>query len=205
MVAAKECSECSNEKKAEAEAAKTVGRTEAKVMTNADKPSELPADPWRQPAIREHTQLLLNSFQRWLGRDLVKRAQSTETQAEMLFTAPCVVVSHGVQEDPILNYGNQAALQLWEMDFDTLTSIPSRLTAEPMHRDERAQLLARTTANGFVDDYSGIRISSTGKRFLIRQAIVWNLLSEADEYLGQAAMFSDWEWLPVAAAGDERG
>lgn len=171
-------------------------------MTSVDDHEASFPEPWRQTAIIEHSQVLLDSFQRWLGRDLINRAQSAEQQAEALFTAPCVVVSHGVQKDPILSYGNRAALQLWEMDFAALTSIPSRLTAEPMHRDERAQLLARTTAHGFVDDYSGIRVSSTGKRFLIREAIVWNLLSPEGQYVGQAATFADWEQLPAVLPSD---
>lgn len=33
------------------------------------------------------------------------------------------------------------ALALWEMDLSTLTSTPSRLTAEPMERAERQRLL----------------------------------------------------------------
>jgi hypothetical protein len=48
-------------------------------------------------------------------------------QARDLFAFRGVVLSHGTEEDPILNYGNGAALALWEMDFGQLTSIPSRL------------------------------------------------------------------------------
>ena len=88
-----------------------------------------------------------------------------------------------------------AALALWEMDLATLTRTPSRLTAEPVHRDERARLLARTARDGFVDDYSGIRISSTGRRFRIEQAIVWNLVDAAGIRRGQAATFD--RWTPV--------
>ena len=62
-------------------------------------------------------------------------------------------------------------------------------------RDERARLLAAVTANGFIDDYAGIRISKTGRRFRIAQATVWNLLDESGTFSGQAAMFSRWEFL----------
>ena len=50
-------------------------------------------------------------------------------------------------------------------------------------------------ANGFIDDYAGIRISKTGRRFRIAQATVWNLLDERGIYSGQAAMFLRWEFL----------
>lgn len=139
-----------------------------------------------------HVQVVLDSFARLLGRELMSRAGSVEEQAERLFHAPFVVVSHGTEADPVLNYGNAAALALWEMDFATLTRTPSRLTAEPVHRDERARLLERTLRDGYVDDYAGIRISSTGKRFRIEQAIVWNLVDAAGIRHGQAATFDRW-------------
>lgn len=139
-----------------------------------------------------HVQLLLDSFARLLGRELISRQGSAEVQAERLFQAPFVVVSHGTEADPILNYGNAAALALWEMDLATLTRTPSRLTAEPVHRDERARLLERTRRDGFVDDYAGIRISSTGRRFRIELAIVWNLVDAAGIHRGQAATFDRW-------------
>ena len=140
-----------------------------------------------------HVQLLLDSFARLLGRELISRQGSAEVQAERLFQAPFIVVSHGTEADPILNYGNAAALALWEMDLATLTRTPSRLTAEPVHRDERARLLERTRRDGYVDDYAGIRISSTGRRFRIEQAIVWNLVDAAGMHHGQAATFDRWK------------
>ena len=49
--------------------------------------------------------------------------------------------------------------------------------------------------DGYVDDYRGIRISSTGERFEIQQAIVWNLIDAAGQYQGQAATFHHWNFL----------
>jgi hypothetical protein len=152
-----------------------------------------------EPATIAHVQLLLDSFARRLGRELVSREGSAGEQAARLFYASFVVVSHGTEADPVLNYGNARALALWEMTWDELTQTPSRLTAEPVHRDERAQLLARTRAHGFVDDYSGVRISKTGRRFRIEKAIVWNLADAAGEHRGQAATFD--RWTPLEPAG----
>jgi hypothetical protein len=143
----------------------------------------------------DHTQILLDSFRHWVGRDLIPRGGTAEEQARALFEAPFVVVSHGTQTDPILNYGNKVALALWEMDVEQFLRTPSRETAEPVHRDERARLLERTTRNGFVDDYRGTRISRTGRRFQIDQAIVWNLRDAAGRPVGQAATFAEWKLL----------
>ncbi|MBS0209170.1 MAG: MEKHLA domain-containing protein [Planctomycetes bacterium] len=138
---------------------------------------------------------MLDSYRRWVGVELIDRQGTVAEQAERLFRAPLVVVSHGVEADPVLNYGNQTALDLWELDVERFTATPSRLTAEPMHRDERARLLERTTRDGFVDDYSGVRISSTGQRFQIDRATVWNLVDSAGVRVGQAATFSGWRFL----------
>jgi hypothetical protein len=151
--------------------------------------------PWQNENWIEQTQILLKSYRRFLGEELIARDGTVEEQSKALFDTDFVVVSHGTQNDPILNYGNETALTLWELSLETLLQTPSRLTAEPVHRDERARLLERTSRDGFVDDYRGIRIASTGRRFLIEQAIVWNLVNADGDRVGQAATFSDWVFL----------
>jgi len=151
--------------------------------------------PWQQAEGITQSQIILDSFAKLMGRELIDRSGSQEEQSQRLFEAPFVVVSHNTADDPILNYGNKAALNLWEANLETLLQMPSRKTAEPVHRDERAELLRRVTENGFIDDYQGIRISATGKRFQIDQAIVWNLTDADDNPAGQAATFSEWEML----------
>lgn len=155
------------------------------------KPSH--AEPWREPHLVAHARIVLDSYRRLLGVELVERCDDPVEQARRLFEAARVVVSHGKEADPILNYGNRTALALWETDFASLTQLPSRMTAEPMERVERARLLERTAREGFVDDYRGIRISTTGKRFRIDRAVVWNLTDEQGTNVGQAATFARWE------------
>jgi hypothetical protein len=81
------------------------------------------------------------------------------------------------------------------MSWAELTRTPSRLTAEAPNREERARLLAAVTQRGFIDDYSGVRISKTGRRFRFARATVWNLISETGRPGGQAALFDRWEFL----------
>jgi MEKHLA domain len=145
--------------------------------------------------IINHTRCLARSFKKWTGRDLLPGNDSPEELAERIFNAPFIIVSHGTQADPILNYGNQAALSLWEMSWDKFTRTPSRLTAEAPNRDERARLLETVTRQGYIDNYAGVRISKNGRRFEISRATVWNLVSEAGEPCGQAATFSEWKFL----------
>ena len=157
------------------------------------------AAPWDRPDKIEHVQLLLDSFARLLGRDLIPRNGPPAEQARRIHESAFVVVSHGTEADPVLNYANATALRLWEMDWATFVQTPSRLTAEPVHRDERARLLERTRRDGYVDDYSGIRISQSGRRFRVEQAIVWNLVDAGGHLRGQAATFDQWTPLPPDA------
>ncbi len=139
----------------------------------------------------KHLQILLKSFRHWTGNDFFPE----HSNIHEISKAPFVLISHGIEKDPILNYGNEMALKLWEMSWDEFVKTPSRLTAETVSQAERDRLLARVTQQGFIDDYSGVRISSSGKRFLIENAIVWNLLDENNQYYGQAATFSHWRYL----------
>ena len=150
---------------------------------------------WQSECVIAHTSLLARSLKHFTQRDLLPGNFSPAELAEKVFHAPFVLVSHGTEADPVLNYGNAAALALWEMSWAEFTRTPSRLTAEVPNRAERARLLAAVTQHGFIDNYSGIRISRTGRRFRIAQATVWNLMDEQGQYRGQAAQFAQWEFL----------
>ena len=150
---------------------------------------------WQSEKVSAHTACLARSLKHFTGRELFSGASHTLDLAEKVFEAPFVLVSHGTEADPVLNYGNRTALTLWEMTWDELTRTPSRLTAEAPNREERARLLAAVTSHGFIDDYSGVRISKTGRRFRIHRATVWNLVTEAGQPCGQAAMFDAWEFV----------
>ena len=65
--------------------------------------------------------------------------------------------------------------------YCTATYLP--MASKPMNR------------HGYIADYTGIRVSRTGRRFRIEQAVVWNVSSESDQPCGQAAAFSLWTML----------
>lgn len=152
--------------------------------------------PWREPQALQQSQLILNSYQYWFGEPLIDRHNDDiEREARALFEAPFPVLSHGCQTDPILNYGNRAALELWEMNGLEFTQMPSRQTAESTDQGDRARLLEDVTTKGYSKNYSGIRISRTGKRFYIPQVFVWNLMDDSGIYRGQAASFREYRYL----------
>jgi len=141
----------------------------------------------------EHVRLLSRSLKHWTGCGLMDDEPDPAIAARRLYFAPFVLLSHGIESDPVINYANKAAQQLFEMTWDDFVQLPSRLSAEAVARQERDGLLRRVSEHGYIDDYSGVRVSSTGRRFLIDHATVWNLLDDTDHYRGQAAMFALWQ------------
>ncbi len=131
--------------------------------------------------------LIADSYARLLGKHLTQDDQDAPVAA--LWSAPSVILAHGIEADPVFFFGNLAALRVFETDWDSLTRMPSRLSAQAPDQAERQRLLDRVTRFGFVDDYSGVRISAKGRRFFIPRATVWNLVDEVGVIHGQAATF----------------
>jgi hypothetical protein len=142
-----------------------------------------------------HVARLLASFRHWTKKDLVAPSLSVEDQAREIYYAPFVVLSHDTSADPLLNYANEAGLQLFELSWNELTAMPSRLTAQAPERVERSRLLGEVSKRGYIDNYSGIRIGKNGRRFIIERATVWNLFDENGAPYGQAATFAEWRFL----------
>jgi len=143
----------------------------------------------------EHAGLLINSFQKLLGKELIPGISSDQDYARSLFHASIAVITHDTAPDPVFNYANLKALALFEMSWAEFTRMPSRFAAEPIDRVEREKLLASVKARGFVYPFQGVRIANTGQRFQIHDGAVWNLIDADGKYRGQAACFFAWEYL----------
>jgi hypothetical protein len=154
---------------------------------------------YRDPEVLVYNQLIACSFHHFTGEDIVPGARTLGAAdlAEAMFHAPVVIVSHGTEADPIFRYANAQALELWQMDWAAFTRLPSRHSAEPESsiQGERDRLLKAALENGFVGDYSGIRVSSQGRRFEIRNTILWNVIAPDGIRHGQAAFIRDWRYL----------
>jgi PAS domain-containing protein len=132
--------------------------------------------------------LLAGSFRRLVGKPLTDR-----DAASLYAEAPFVVLAHDTQPDPIFIYANRAAQDCFGYGAEEFLTLPSRLSAEPVLREERQRLLDSVRAKGFIADYGGIRIAKSGRRFRIRDAVVWQLIGADGTVRGQAATFADWE------------
>lgn len=139
-----------------------------------------------------HVALLLDSLHRLTGRRLLPPGTSAVATARTLYHAPFVVLSHDTAADPRFTYANRQAQTLFAMPWQEIVGLPSRYSAEPLAREERQRLLDRVARQGYIDDYSGVRIARDGRRFRVANAIVWNLADADGQPCGQAASFDTW-------------
>lgn len=142
-----------------------------------------------------HVQLLLDSFQKAVGRNLIVRTENPILDLQFIENADFVLISHNNDPDPILTYGNPKALELWEMSWNEFTSTPSKETAEEENRRMREEMLEQAKVQGYFDNYEGVRVSKNGKRFRIKDALIWNLVDENGNQVGQAAVFERYDYL----------
>jgi len=136
----------------------------------------------------------LQAFGRRLLTGCAERRHAQQS-AQELFAAPMVVLAHDGTADPRLIYANRSALLLWRRPWDTMVGLPSRLTAEPGERQERAAALEQARQREALQGYAGIRVDSAGRRFRIENARLWTLRDGLGNPCGQAAAFSRWWWL----------
>jgi hypothetical protein len=137
-----------------------------------------------------HVKLLSESLRRLNGRALLPDQPTVEDARELAADPERVVVSHGIDlPEPIFNYANRAGLELWELGWDDMVRLPSSRSAEAVERSERQRLLDEVRANGFIASYSGVRVSSKGKRFRLIDALVWDVRDATGALRGQACTF----------------
>jgi PAS domain-containing protein len=133
--------------------------------------------------------LLTDSYRRLLKCSFTPEGMTVEQSVPWLYEdAPFAVLAHNTAPDPIFVYGNRAAQRLFEYDWEELTSLPSRLSAEAPERDQRQQFLDAVRRDGFITGYTGIRVTKFGRRFQITNAKVWQLNDANGNYCGQAAL-----------------
>lgn len=97
--------------------------------------------------------------------------------------------------DPIFIYGNNAALKLWELSFEEFTKFSSRNTANLDQQSSRNSLLQEVLDKGFIENYSGIRVSKSGKKFMIENAMVFQVYDLQDHNIAQAVLFANWKYI----------
>lgn len=133
--------------------------------------------------------LLVESHVRLMGYSFLPSGATPEW---LYNDAPFAVLAHDTGEDPRFIYANKAAHACFEYTWDEIVGLPSRLSAEAPERAERERLLEAVSRRGYIQDYRGIRIARSGRRFEIRDGVVWQMIDRSGTFKGQAARFSSW-------------
>jgi len=132
---------------------------------------------------------LRNSYARVVGRDLLPAG----TDAGWLYRqAPFALLAHNTEPDPRFIYANCTAQRCFEYSWEEIVQLPSRLSAQAPDRLERQKQLEEVARKGYISEYRGVRISRSGRRFWVEDAVVWQLLDESGVCHGQAAKFDSW-------------
>jgi hypothetical protein len=138
-------------------------------------------------------ELLTGSFERVVGSALLPPGVAGTDGARWLYAdAPFVLLAHDTSADPLFVYANRTAQACFEYGWDEFVGMPSRLSAEAPNREERRRFMEGVLRRGYVDDYRGLRIAKSGRRFWIDDATVWNLVDAGGALHGQAALVRRW-------------
>ena len=148
------------------------------------KPSERADDSFRACRARE----ILDSYRRLLGRELLPRSGEATEDARRLFDLPLAVLAHDASPAPLLDWANLAAARAFDSTPESLLGRPSAATAPADAAADRRALFDVLARQGFVTGYSGVRISLTGRRFVIDDVTVFEVTDATGRPAGHAAV-----------------
>lgn len=137
--------------------------------------------------------LLIGSYRRVVGGRLLPGAVEAGDSTRWLYEeAPFPVLAHDTSTDPVFVYANRAAQRCFEYGWAEFVGMPSRLAAQEPERADRDKFMAAVRRHGFADQYRGLRIAKSGRRFWIENTTVWNVIDRNGSAHGQAALIPLW-------------
>lgn len=150
-------------------------------------------EPYKLPHIMTLSQLMADSYKRWTGWELVGGRDIPYA----LYFAPFPITSFGTQDDPLIQYANLAALEAWDTTWIDFIGMPARVSTQPDQtmQNDRYALIQRAKEKGWAMNYTGERISRTGKRFQILNTVLWQLEDAQGHDYGYAARIGSWSQL----------
>jgi len=137
--------------------------------------------------------LLTQTYQDCLGKDLTPSGLDPNAAAVWLYEqAPFCLLVHNTAADPRFVYANRTAQVCFEYEWDEMTLLPSRQSAEPPDRAERQSFIEAVTRDGFATGYRGLRAAKSGRQFWIEDVTMWQLVDASGSLRGQAAVYGRW-------------
>ena len=136
--------------------------------------------------------ILAVSYATVVGEPLVPEGMPDTEAATWLYEAPFALLAQDTSPDPLFVYANLTAQERFEYNWDEFAGLPSRLSAGGQAREERRLFMEAVRLRGYANDYRGLRIAKSGRRFWIEDATVWNVISLQFGLVGQAALIRRW-------------
>jgi len=146
---------------------------------------------------KDHALLLNESYRHWTDHYLVEQRDPGEVLAA-LNEAKFVLISYGLEEDPIFNYANLRALSLFGYEHLAFLQLPNRETFVPEATAGRIGQSVRVEHEGVLSDYRGTRLTKAGKPIVIDDGVVWQLIDNLGRVHGYATQLNSWHFLEQA-------
>jgi hypothetical protein len=99
------------------------------------------------------------------------------------------IMSHGVQADPVFNYANLAALELFKYSINDLCKLPSRYSTLPHLEQDRDNTLKEIAKSDYGYIHDGMRQTSEGRVILTSEILYWVVYDDDGTRIGHAAVY----------------
>lgn len=162
--------------------------------------------PGRVANVTEWLRLSSTSLQKYTGKSLLEHMmEDDDSSVQSLEDAHdnerFAILSHGVQEDPIYNYFNRAALETFQYEPEEIYQLPSRKSAPSNLRVDRAALIQASVERGFQVYTEAVRVTKYGQLFEINEGLLWNVYDDEGNRVGQTALFDRNKIIKLESSG----
>jgi PAS domain-containing protein len=140
---------------------------------------------------QDHALLLNQTYQHWFGDYLVNEQDPGNVLAA-LNEDERVIFSLGLEPEPVFNYGNVKALGLFGYELAEFIQLPGRATMAPDQATIDQMLQDEIGKQGYVADYTGVRLDKRGRSWQIEAGKIWQLVDNLGRLHGFAGCFTDW-------------
>ncbi len=154
--------------------------------------------PWADEVSTLLLGLVSISHKKYLAKPVLEPEPSEEQRAAAFWEVPFVLMVHDDSEQCLLEYGNKAALALFEMEYLDFFGTSSFAIVAPDETVQQDWIWAMRDVEERFEKYTVVpklrMMSSTGRPFVAKDVLVFRVDSLEDEPIGQAVMFSKWQY-----------
>jgi hypothetical protein len=154
--------------------------------------------PWADEVSNLLLGLVGISHKKYLARPLLEPEPSEEQRAAAIWEAPFVLMVHDDSEACLLEYGNRAAMALFEMEYLDFFGTSSFALVHPDAEVQQEWIWSLRDAEERFEKYVVVPrlrlMAASGRALVARDALVFRVDSLEDEPIGQAVVFSKWQF-----------